>query len=118
MPPSREPNRNLRIDQLQGGTEPFVAHMRSFAKFPIKVKEEAFLFNPGLFERLEGGTGFRKKDNFKLSSLLVLDFDGATDRPPSSSTFSVTRPSMRGGTASSSVIRFHVPQPSRTSSGS
>src|SRR6476646_55967 len=22
MPPSREPNRNLRIDQLQGGTEP------------------------------------------------------------------------------------------------
>ena len=59
----------------------FVAHMRSFARAPIEVKEEAFLFNPGLFERPEGGDGFRKKDHFKQSSFLVLDFDDGNLSP-------------------------------------
>ena len=41
----------------------------------IDRKEGSALFNPCIFEPPQGAEGYRRKDYFKASSRMVLDFD-------------------------------------------
>ena len=52
-----------------------LAFLRCQSRAVIDKKEEPEFFNPCVFDPPEGAEGYRRKDYFKLSSFLVLDFD-------------------------------------------
>ena len=59
----------------------FVAFLRTQAKVVRDKKTESLLFNPCLFDPPENAPGYRRKDYFRQSSFLVLDFDDGNLSP-------------------------------------
>ena len=53
----------------------FLIFLRGQHRAVIDRKEESILFNPCVFEPPQGEEGYRRKDYFKKSSFMVLDFD-------------------------------------------
>ena len=67
--------------QRGGSISDFVAFFKARASEPLKAKDESLLFNPCIFDPQEGATGYRRKEHFKQSSFLVLDFDDGSLSP-------------------------------------
>jgi hypothetical protein len=56
--------------------------LRASSKTPVKNKgKDTFLFNPAIFEPSIDKSGYRKKRNFVVSCMLVLDFDNGNLSP-------------------------------------
>ncbi len=53
----------------------FVAFLKVQYRAVIERKEESQLFNASVFDPPEGADGFRKKEYFRASSFMALDFD-------------------------------------------
>jgi len=73
----RNPRAEHRQEFVSGGgsVHSFIAFLRGQHRAAIDTKEEAVLFNPCIFEPPQGADGYRRKDYFKSSSCMVLDFD-------------------------------------------
>ena len=59
----------------------FIQFLKGQHRAVIDTKEESTLFNPCIFEPPQGAEGFRRKDYFKASSFMVLDFDNGDLSP-------------------------------------
>jgi hypothetical protein len=59
----------------------FLTFLRGQHRAVIDRKEESILFNPCVFVPPQGGEGYRRKDYFKESSFMVLDFDNGDLSP-------------------------------------
>ena len=68
----------FRVETYQ--LQDFIGELRETAKTLINRKDEAFLWNPAVFNASRGD-GYRTQSNFIRSSFLVLDFDGGTLSP-------------------------------------
>ncbi|MGJ0508329.1 MAG: DEAD/DEAH box helicase family protein [Methylocystis sp.] len=64
-----------------GTIEEFLQFLREQHKAVIEEKSESVFFNPCLFDPPEGAEGYRRKDYFVASSMMVLDFDGGDLSP-------------------------------------
>lgn len=67
--------------EVSGSIQDCVAVLAKWSRAEISQKESRFLFVPGVFERPEGGAGFRRNAYLKQLSALALDFDGGTMSP-------------------------------------
>jgi hypothetical protein len=65
----------------EGSIGDFLTFLRGQHRAVIDSKEESTLFNPCIFEPPHGGEGYRRKDYFKESSFMVLDFDNGDLSP-------------------------------------
>src|SRR6478672_6787672 len=80
MPPSREPNRNLRIDQLQGGTEPLYDYIQCPHRVTMDLTgdpTERDAVNPFVELLWERGNAFEHEVIKRLAkTATVLDLSG------------------------------------------
>jgi hypothetical protein len=79
----RNPKAMLRDEFVVGelSISDFLTFLRGQHRAVIDSKEESTLFNPCIFEPPQGGEGYRRKDYFKASSFIVLDFDNGELSP-------------------------------------
>jgi hypothetical protein len=74
----------MRRDEFvskEGSISDFLTFLRGQHRAVIDRKEESILFNPCVFVPPQGGEGYRRKDYFKESSFMVLDFDNGDLSP-------------------------------------
>jgi hypothetical protein len=79
----RNPKAMRRDEFVVGGLSisDFLTFLRGQHRAVIDRKEESILFNPCIFEPPQGGEGYRRKEYFKASSFMVLDFDNGDLSP-------------------------------------
>ena len=74
----------MRRDEFvskEGSISDFLTFLRGQHRAVIDSKEELTLFNPCVFEPPQDGEGYRRKEYFKESSFMVLDFDNGDLSP-------------------------------------